>query len=359
MDNNLRVLVLYNDTELPGEGSTTVVTANGTVTRKDALGGGTTTTQVVDVASEGLGKEVEAICDSLEDVGFTTRSLNLKNDTELLVRTLQKRDMDVVFNLVESFHNESEPEMHVAGLYDLYKIPYTGAGPKALGNCLDKILTKHLLKSYGIRVPRYRVIRSLPLRTPVGIPYPLFVKPVHEDASAGIENESVVKSRKQLLNRLEYVHRYFKQAALVEEYIEGREFNVSVIGNNPMVTLPVSEIDFSGMPDDYHRIVSYQAKWMPDHVMYKHTVPVCPAKISESLSHELSRIALISARIMGVRDYARVDMRVTGDGTVYVLEVNPNPDISRDAGFMRAARVNGWNHRETLAKIVHLAYERR
>jgi D-alanine-D-alanine ligase len=356
MEKNLRVLVLFNDPEFPVKNLQTVVTADGIVETKTSVSAGNTV--MADTAAVGLQQEVDAICESLEDIGISARSVNLKNDMRLLVGILQQREMDVIFNLVESFHNESEPEMHVAGLYDLFKIPYTGASPKALGNCLDKILTKQLLRSYGIRVPRYKVIYSLPLHKPIGLPYPLIVKPVHEDASAGIENESVVRNRTQLLTRIEYIHKWFKQGALVEEYIIGREFNVSIVGNKPAMTLPVSEIDFSGMPDHLHKIVSYQAKWIPDHDAYKHTVPICPARIPEKLSHELSRTALTCARIMGTRDYARVDMRVDEDGTIYVLEVNPNPDISRDAGFMRAASVYGWDHGETLRRIIQFAFER-
>jgi len=359
MDKKLRVLVLFNDPDYPGENSQTVVTADGTVEKKASLNTSAIDAPVVDTSNEGLEIEVEAICESLEKKGITAASLNLKNDTDLLIETLRNRQMDVIFNLVESYHNESEPEMYVAGLYDLYKIPYTGAAPKALGNCLDKILTKQLLRSHRIRVPRYKVIHSLPLHEPIGMPYPLIVKPVHEDASAGIENDSIVRNRKGLLERIEYIHRWFKQGALVEEYIEGREFNVSVVGNKPAITMPVSEIDFSGMPDHLHKIVSYQAKWIPDHIAYRHTVPVCPAKISERLSHTLSRTALSCVRIMETRDYARVDMRVTENGNIYVLEVNPNPDISRDAGLMRATSVYGWDHGETLRRIVYYAYERK
>jgi D-alanine-D-alanine ligase len=358
MNDNMRVLVLFNEPDYPRGNSQTVVTANGMVQEKASLHVSPATADLVDTSPEELESEVEAICESLEKEGITAWSLNLKNDVDLLIATLQNRNVDVIFNLVESFHNESEPEMHVAGVYELYKIPYTGASPKALGNCLDKILTKQLLKSYGIQVPRYRVIHTLPLKTPIGIPYPLIVKPVHEDASAGIENDSVVQNRKQLLKRIEYIHRWFKQGALVEEYIRGREFNVSVVGNSPSLTMPVSEIDFSTMPDTLHKIVSYQAKWIPEHTAYKHTVPVCPANISEQLSHELSRIALACTRIMKTRDYARVDMRVTDDNRVYVLEVNPNPDISRDAGFMRATSVYGWNHGETLKRLIQYAYDR-
>lgn len=361
MDNNLRVLILYNDPGMAVQGSQTVVTADGTMEKRVAgINAATTTsTALVDVSNEGLEAEVDAITESLDRIGFSVWSLNLRNDTELLIKTLQRRDFDIIFNLVESFHHESEPEMYVAGLYELFRVPYTGAGPRALGNCLNKIHTKQLLKSYGIRVPRYKVVSSLPINNPIRIPYPLIVKPVHEDASAGIENESVVQNRKQLLARIEFIHRYFKQPALIEQYIDGREFNVSVVGNTPPVTLPVSEIDFSGMPDHLHKIVSYQAKWMPEHVAYKSTVPVCPARIPQRLSHELSRIAMTCTRIMGTRDYARVDMRVTSDESIYVLEVNPNPDISRDAGFMRAASAYGWDHAETLRRIIYFAYDRR
>ncbi len=354
----MRVLVLYNDPEPVSQTNETAVLDRNAHGYSVNVSGGSQT-GFVDISNEGMAEEVHAIAGSLERVGFTAGSLNVKNNLALLLETLERKDIEVIFNLVESFHNESEPEMYVAGLYDLYKIPYTGAGPKALGNCLDKILTKQLLGSYGISVPRFFVAgktnRNGKSET---LEFPLIVKPVHEDASAGIENDSIVYTGQQLENRVGYIHSYFKQDALVEEYIRGREFNVSVFGNNPAVTLPVSEIDFSGMPGHLHHIVSYQAKWVPEHEAYMNTVPVCPAAIPESLAFDLSRTAISAAGIMGTRDYARVDMRVDGQGKIFVLEVNPNPDISRDAGFMRAARVYGWSHEETLKRIVEMAYAR-
>jgi D-alanine-D-alanine ligase len=354
----MRVLVLYNDPDPALRAAEKAPLLPESDTRITPEQSRSNVTEFVDLSNQGMATEVAAICESLEKSGYKADSLNLKNDLDLLIETLRRREMDVIFNLVESFHNESEPEMFVAGLYDLFRVPYTGAGPKALGNCLDKISTKRLLNTYNIRVPDYFVVEPEGNTIPDRLSYPLIIKPVHEDASAGIENDSVVYSKSELLRRIEYIHSIFKQGALIEEYVEGREFNVTVFGNNPPVTLPVSEIDFSGMPDHLHNIVSYQAKWVPEHEAYIHTVPVCPADIPEHLAQELRKTALSAVRIMGTRDYSRVDMRVNGDDDVYVLEVNPNPDISRDAGMMRAAGAIGWSHAETLKRIVELALER-
>jgi D-alanine-D-alanine ligase len=354
----LRVLVLYNDPDTPVQTAPVKDTIAETGRGQTYKHSDTVQAEYIDISNQGMVHETAAICEALEESGYSAESLNLKNDLGLLIETLRQRNMDVIFNLVESFHNESEPEMYVAGLYDLFRIPYTGAGSKALGNCLDKMFTKRLLNTYNIRVPDYFIVEPNRIILPDRLSYPLIVKPVHEDASAGIENDSVVSAMSELLGRIEYIHSVFKQGALIEEFIEGREFNVTVFGNNPPIPLPVSEIDFSGMPDHLHNIVSYQAKWIPDHEAYINTVPICPADISERLATELRKTALTCTQIMGTRDYARVDMRVNGDGAVYALEVNPNPDISRDAGLMRASGAYGWSHAETLKRIVELALER-
>ncbi|MEX0602784.1 MAG: ATP-grasp domain-containing protein, partial [Bacteroidota bacterium] len=154
------------------------------------------------------------------------------------------------------------------------------------------------------------------------------------------------------------VFQTYDQPALVEEYIEGRELNVAIIGNKRPIILPISEIDFSGLPANYPRIVTYNAKWMQGTHEYVGTVGVCPAPIPAELERKIREIALKAYRVMGVRDYARVDIRLDKESQPFVLEVNPNPDISDDAGFARSAREYGMSFEETITRIVEYALER-
>lgn len=211
----------------------------------------------------------------------------------------------------------------------------------------------------GIRTPRYSFIKSLNKPFRLNLKYPLIVKPALEDASAGIEEESVVYNLEALKKRVKYVLEYFAQPALVEEFIVGRELNVAVFGDTELEVLPISEIDFSRLPENFHPIVSFQAKWDPYHVAYHKTIPKCPAPLSKKIQKEAEEIALKAVKAVGCRDYARVDMRLSSDKKLYVLEVNPNPDLQEDAGFMRSAKAAGYSYSLTLKMIVDFAYMRK
>lgn len=303
-------------------------------------------------------EEYEIIVKKLKRVGFDAYSLNLQDDIYSLLNLISENKPDVIFNFAEIFKDQPRLEMNLVGLYELLNIPYTGAPSLTLANCQNKFLTKKLLNYRGIKTSRYQLFEEIPVEIKLETKFPVIVKPAYEDASVGIENESIVYNTKALVNRIEYVFKQFNQAALIEEYIEGREFNVSVMGDLKPKVLPISEIDFSKMPDHLHNIVSYQAKWDPHHESYHKTIPICPAKISKSLEEKLKQTAISAFRIMGTRDYARVDMRVTNEEEVYVLEVNPNPDLTEGAGFMRSAHAAGLSYSQALKKIVMLAYER-
>ena len=191
-----------------------------------------------------------------------------------------------------------------------------------------------------------------------GMSFPLIVKPANEDASVGIDDSSVVYSLPDLRKRVRFIHTEYDQPALAEEYIDGRELNVAILGNRPPLALPISEIDFSGLTDGMHKIVSYEAKWMHGTVAYEGTNGVCPAILPAQLEARLKETAVRAYTLIGCRDYARVDFRLTKDGVPYVLEVNPNPDISDDAGFARSARAQGYSFAEIVGKIVESALER-
>lgn len=304
--------------------------------------------------------EYEEIAQTLIKSGYEAYTLNIKDNCNVFMKDYEKNKPDVVFNFVEIYRDQPKLEMNFTGLMELLNVAYTGAPPMALGTCQNKSLTKRILNSVGIRTPRYKIIKSMDGSFRLGLQYPLIVKPALEDASVGIENESIVQNVEQLKKRVEYVFNSFKQPALVEEFITGRELNVAVFGDKKPIVLPISEIDFSEMPDNLHPIVSYQAKWDPHHEAYHKTIPICPAPLSDETKVEAEQMALQCFKIVGARDYARVDIRLSNkDNKLYVLEVNPNPDLTIDAGFMRSAKHGGYSYKKALRMIVDFAYERK
>ncbi len=303
-------------------------------------------------------EEYEIIAKKLKRVGFDVCTLNLKDDIFRLLDLVKQNPPDVIFNFAEIYKEQPRLEMNLVGFYELLGIPYTGASALALANCQSKFLTKKLLNYHGIKTAKFQLFDKIPEEFKLETKFPVIVKPAYEDASVGIENESIVYNTNALRKRLEFVFKQFNQPALIEEFIEGREFNVSVVGDLKPKVLPISEIDFSKMPDHLHNIVSYQAKWDPHHESYHKTIPICPANISKDLEEKIKHTAIAAFKIMGTRDYARVDMRVTSDEEIYVLEVNPNPDLTDGAGFMRSAHAAGLSYSQALKKLVMLAYER-
>ena len=303
-------------------------------------------------------EDIEIMRKALGDEGFETEAINLEDKYTTLHRVLTRTPPDVIFNLVEVFNDSPWDEFKVAGLYELLKIPFTGAPAITLGICQRKMLTKQILMANGIPTPRFKKYGKNNIPQRHGLKYPLIVKPAREDASTGIENESVVTNREDLLKRVEHIIEDYEQSALVEEYIDGRELNVSVLGDTDPVPLPISEIDFSEVPPHLHKIVSYQSKWDPTHESYHTAYPVCPADLPKATTRRAHQIALGAFRVMGCRDYARIDIRLGKNKKLYVLEVNPNPDLAAEVGFMRSAEEYGLSFGDALKEIVELALAR-
>jgi D-alanine-D-alanine ligase len=314
--------------------------------------------QNLDLSIIEVKNQIEFVENSLRKAGFKVNVLPVYNARRFINDILNLKT-DLIYNFCEMVELESQEEVFAAGLFELVKVPYTGAPPMTLGLCLDKAKTKIILSHYGIPTAKFDLFNeSIDGCKKINLRFPVIVKPVHEDASAGINEKSVVYDRKELEERVEYIIKMFKQPALVEEFIDGREVNVAILGNNPPVVLPISEIDFSHLPSHLPKIVSYEAKWIPNTDYYEKTIPICPAPLEPELERKIKDIALSCYKIMGCRDYARVDMRIDKEGNPYVLEVNPNPDLSRNAGFMRSASVYGLTPEETIVKIAEIAIER-
>ena len=260
--------------------------------------------------------EYEYMAKSLTKAGYEAYTLNIMDNLQLFIKDYEKNKPDVVFNLVELFKDQPRLEMSFTGILELLGIAYTGAPPMALGTCQNKTLTKRILGSLSIRTPRYKIIKNMEHSFRLGLRYPLIVKPALEDASVGIDDNAIVYNVDTLKKRVEYVFNSFNQPALVEEFILGRELNVAVFGDRDPKVLPISEIDFSKMPDNLHPIVSFQAKWDPQHEAYHKTIPICPAQLSDETRTEAESMALQCFRTVGCRDYARVDMRLSKEDNI-------------------------------------------
>ncbi len=302
-------------------------------------------------------EEYGEVVKALRRAGFKARAVNLRDDIKVLQR-LVRRPPDVVFNMVEHFRDDPELESDVAGFLDLHRVPYTGSPPFALSLCRRKGLAKHVMLAQGVPTPRYRILLDPKIPRRHGLHYPLIVKPSREDASAGVERESVVYDYPGLMARIELVFEDYGPPILVEEFIEGRELHVAVWGNDEPEVLPVIEFDFSDLPADVPNIISYDAKWNPLKEEFHRVFTVCPARLSKRALRRVHQAALAAYHATGCRDYARLDLRLTKQDHPFVLEVNPNPDLTEGVSFMEAAEQEGYEFEDALRIITQLALER-
>jgi D-alanine-D-alanine ligase len=298
------------------------------------------------------------VAEALASCGHDSRCIRFDRDPAELASALRAFEADAVFNLSECPLNSAQKEPHGAAYLELLRLPYTGNGPLSLSVCNDKALTKHILSSCGIPTPSFRLYPEAP-RGRSGLRFPVIVKPSREDGSAGISEESVVDDEAGLKRRVAHVVEKYGQEAIAEEYIGGREFNVGVLGNGsveePFRPLPPAELVYR---NPKWRVCSFESKWDASHPAYDEIAPECPARIPESLRSRLGRLTLASARAFGLCGYSRVDFRMNGNGKVFALEVNPNPDISSNAGLARAARIAGFSYEALVQEILRLGLTR-
>ncbi len=358
MRKKISVAVVYNEPVTTSEGKRKYISENGVLQEGNKLSD-VQADVMVDLSEVGVLEEREDIARALNVLGYKASIFNVDEDIRRLVNFLKDEQPDIIFNLCESVGNVAVHEMHVAGIYELMGIPYTGSDAFTLGIALNKVLVKEILYCNGLPTPRFQLFKS-PVRITLdeSMSYPLIVKPSREDASIGIEPGSVVANINELRKRIRHIVEEYDQPALVEEYIDGRELNVAIMGNRKPITFPISEIDMSTLPKHYPRIITYNAKWMKGTEEYEHTKGVCPALLPPALETQIKEMALHAYKVLGCRDYARVDFRLSKDYQPYILEVNPNPDISDDAGFARSATAQGYKFDELVGKIIECALER-
>jgi D-alanine-D-alanine ligase len=272
---------------------------------------------------------------------------------------LAKCGADLVFNLTESYAGDDTKEMNVAAYLDLIGVPYTGGGPHAHFLAQDKATAKKMFAFHGIRTPYFATAYRGNIDHAHDVKFPLIVKPQLEDGSIGIDAEAVVSSVKELMERVEYVQNEFDSPALIEEYIEGREIYAAILGSYERTeVLPLVELDLSQLPKGTPRIASRDVKFETDSRAYKLTKSAIAEDLDEETTKKLSETAVAAYRAVKLRDYGRIDMRLTPEGEVYVIEANPNPWLSSKHEFAMAAKKSGRSYTELIKAIVDLALER-
>lgn len=307
-----------------------------------------------------LTSDATKISDRLKERGYRTTFLDFNQPFEA-VKQIQDLKIDIIFNLCERINQSSLLEPHSAALFDILQIPYTGSNPFTLSLCLDKIRVKKLFSFHRIPTPKWDYLYEVEESFDEDFPLPAIVKPANSDSSIGITNESVVNSRGALLQRINYVLNELKRPTLIEEFIDGDEYDVSILGNwaDQQRVLPLSRSIFSGLPEGYWHIYPYEAKFLGSGV-HKQSIEIQrpPKGVSSRLISLISEIALDAYNVVGCSDYGRVEIRVDSKGNPYVLEVNPNPSIGPTDCVPSVAAMEDLEYGELLEEILRLAIRR-
>lgn len=303
-------------------------------------------------------KEVEdEVADVLTRQGHEPVMVELDGTPKSLL-ALARLDCDLVFNLTESFGDDDTADFKIAGFLELLGKRYTGSGTHGLMLAQDKAIAKKIFAFHGIRTPVFAKSFRGRLDFSHDLHFPVIVKPAREDGSIGIEFSAVVSSIKELMERIDWLHQHFDSPVLIEEYVEGRELYVGVLGNDKPEALPIIELDLSKLPEGTPKIAAAEVKWGKGTKAYRDTKSVVPTDLPEETVAAAQRTAVAAYQALELRDYGRVDMRLQADGTVQVIEVNPNPWLSSRAELAMAARKAGRTYAQLVVEIVDLALGR-
>lgn len=292
--------------------------------------------------------------DAIEALGHELISVGVSNDLATIRGALDAHKPDIVFNLVEEFDGVGHFDQHVVSYLELLHQPYTGCNPRGLTIARDKALTKKILAYDGMKVPQFAIfpMNRVPKR-PGALGFPLFVKSLTEEGSVGISGASIVWDDNKLLERVDYIHRTAQSAALAEEYIEGREIYVSIMGNARVTVLPPWEFFVENRPEGSPLIATDRGKWDPDY-QDQAGVMTGPAEVSKKLALKLEKLSRQIYRLLGLSGYARLDFRLTASDDAYLLEANPNPQIAADEEFASSAEFAGIDYPQLIERLLRL-----
>jgi len=294
------------------------------------------------------------VIETLREMGHTVHVLGIHDDLSGIRPSAEQFKPHIIFNLMEAFADVTTFDQNVVSYLELLHLPYTGCNPRGLILARDKALSKKLLAYHRIPVPEFTVIR--PGRKPAlrkRLTFPLIVKSLFFEASAGISQASVVENAEQLTRRVTFIHEKLGTAAIVEQFIDGRELYVGVVGNERLDVFPAWEMSFDKMPENRWKIATERVKWSTQY-QKKHGIMTDKARLDPTLTDRIQRIAKRSYRALDLSGYARIDVRMDDDDRMYVLEANPNPNLAYGEDFAESAEVSGMPYERLLDRIITL-----
>lgn len=290
---------------------------------------------------------------TLRQLGHDVRILGVDDDLGVIRQAVDEFKPDIAFNLMEAFHEVGTFDMNVVSYLELLRLPYTGCNPRGMVLSRDKPLSKKLLSYHRIPTPDFAVIRrGRAIRLPARLTFPLIVKSTTEQASSGIAQASVVDDLAKLKERVAFIHESVGTDAIVEAFVDGRELYVGVIGNERLEVFPIWEMDFSGLPEGHHRIATSRVK---SNTAYqrRHGITTSEARLPEGKAEEIQRLAKRVFRALELSGYARMDLRMSDEGAVYVLEANANPHLAEGEDLAASAKRAGLSYPDLLQRIIN------
>ena len=295
------------------------------------------------------------VLEALRQLGHETSHLAIFDNLDLLQQKLQSFAPDVIFNLADQFNNNRSFDQHIVSLLAMRRIPFTGCGPTGLTFCKHKGISKKILRYHRIHTPDFVTIaRGQRIARPRRLKYPILVKPLKEEASLGISQASFVENDEQFKERVTFIHEKWFNDVIAEEYIHGRELYVSVIGNQRLEVFPIRELVFREVPPDEPKIATYKAKWDEEYrkrwgLQNEFAKGLDPAVVAR-IEQTCKRIY----HLLGIDGYARLDLRLTADNTIYFIEANPNPILAADEDFAQSAGEAGLSYPDLIGRIIRV-----
>lgn len=292
---------------------------------------------------------------ALKALGHEVHLLGVYDDMHLIIDEVKRLNPDLVFNLIENFHGVSHYDVHVAGLFQLLKVPSTGTSPSGLMLCKNKGVAKEILSYHRIKTPAFKVIhRREHIRPSQKMTYPILIKPLREEASYGISHNSLVHNHEEFIERVKFLHESLSQDALAEEYIVGRELYVSLLGNERPRVFPFRELLFQRVDDEEHKIATFKAKWDEKYRKRHGIKNVFADELPKEVVEKITKICKRVYRLLEMSGYGRIDLRLTPKNDIVILEANPNPHIAKEEDFAMAAAKVGWGYERLIAQILKL-----
>jgi D-alanine-D-alanine ligase len=296
------------------------------------------------------------VIEALKNLGHEVRTLGVWDEPSMIIDEIKANPPDVVFNLTEHFNEVSAYDRNVAGLLEMMGVPHTGSSPTGLTLCKNKGMAKELLTYHKIRVPNFAIFPpGSAIKRPKNLKFPLFIKPAKEEGSVGIALDSFVESDEAFEERVHFIHERLNQEALAEEYIDGRELYVSILGNERLRVFPFREVIFTEVPEGQPKFSTYKAKWDDGYRKRWGIKNIFAEPLPNGTEQRIAKISKAVYRALRLRGYGRIDLRLTPGGEIVVLEANPNPNLDRDDEFAQSAMKAGLSYGSLIQRIVILA----